>query len=56
MGTYRVCQKKGILYELEDLHGAKLTGFFHPIKMVKVNQEKRHHALESLEETKKQQG
>ena len=42
MGPYRITAKKGMLFELEDLQGAKLKGLFHPSKLVEVNNEEIH--------------
>ena len=40
IGPYRIRGRKGMLWELEDLKGAKLKGLYHPIKLKLVNEEK----------------
>jgi len=42
IGPYRIGGRKGMLFEIEDLKGAKLKGLFHPIKLKKVNEERAH--------------
>ena len=39
IGPFRLRGKKGMLWELEDLHGARIKGLFHPIKLKEVNAE-----------------
>ena len=44
-GPFQVAGKRGELYELETLDGVKQRGLFHPIKLVKVNEERPHWGL-----------
>jgi len=46
---FRVAGKRGPLVELEDLMGTKQRGLFHPIKLVKVNEEMAHTGRNSAE-------
>jgi len=38
-GPFRLLEKKGMLWKIEDLKGARIRGLFHPIKLKKVNEE-----------------
>lgn len=42
VGPYRIGGKRGMLFEIEDLKGAKIKGLFHPMKLKKVNEERIH--------------
>ena len=44
IGPFRISGRKGMLFELEDMKGAKLKRLYHPIRLKKVNEEMIHYA------------
>ena len=53
IGPFQIEGKRGMLCRLKDMRGATLRGWYHPIKLKKVNEERANMQIPLLEEPRK---